>query len=124
MPNGNALTTPDSGDRIETHGPYQHGSGFIAANGASSLQLFDPNLPISVASPGPSGPSAKNVFASEFGARFVWLLAKPTKYEQPMAGHSGPWLATGHGKPWPATAVLRLPYPALAIQKDCHRRPI
>ena len=70
LPNGNALTTPDSGNAIETHGPYQHGAGFVAANGAASLQLFDKNLPIYQPGAGeqqPTGPGHPSVFASEFG---------------------------------------------------------
>merc|ERR1719498_328754 len=67
MPNGNALTTPDTGRRIETHGPYQHGTGFPAVNGASSLQMFSPNIPLSIKE-GDTGVAAENIFASEFGA--------------------------------------------------------
>ena len=69
LPNGNALTTPDSGAAIETHGPYQHGAGFVAANGAASLQLFSANLPLDVGplARQPKGPAHPNVFASEFG---------------------------------------------------------
>ena len=52
MPNGGALITPKSGETIETHGPYQHGSGFPAVNGASSMQLFPSNMPISVSGNG------------------------------------------------------------------------
>ena len=68
LPNGNPLTTPDDGTEIETHGPYQHGAGFVAANGAASLQLFDPHLPIAVEDQlQPAGPAHPNEFASEFG---------------------------------------------------------
>lgn len=67
LPNGNTLTTPKEGPTIETHGPYQHGSGFPAVNGNKRMQLFDPNIPIKVAT-GPTGPTLPNVFASEFGA--------------------------------------------------------
>ena len=51
---------------IETHGPYQHGTGFPAVNGATNLELFDANIPISIA-PIITGPQYPNVFASEFG---------------------------------------------------------
>jgi hypothetical protein len=69
LPNGNALTTPDNGTEIETHGPYQHGAGFVAANGAASLQLFNTNLPLDISQLDmhPKGPAHPNVFASEFG---------------------------------------------------------
>ena len=67
LPNGNALTTPATGPPIETHGPYQHGTGFPAVNGDPTLKPFDPNLPITVAVD-PTGPAQPNVYASEFGA--------------------------------------------------------
>ena len=75
LPNGNALTTPDDGNEIETHGPYQHGAGFIAANGAASLQLFPANLPLNLSAVvnrtfhriDEMGPAHPNIFASEFG---------------------------------------------------------
>ena len=66
-PNGNALTTPKDGKTLETHGPYLHGTGFPAVNGAAKLQLFDANLPIKVTA-APTGVDVPNVFASEFGA--------------------------------------------------------
>jgi beta-mannosidase len=52
---------------IETHGPYLHGSGFPAVNGASKLQLFPPNLPPALDAVSPIGPAAPGVYASEFG---------------------------------------------------------
>ena len=68
-PNGNRLTTPPKGNSLETHGPYQHGSGFPAVNGHAGLHLFAPNIPTAVdAAAGPTGPGLPNVFASEFGA--------------------------------------------------------
>ena len=48
-------------------GPYQHGTGFPAVNGATKLEMFDSNIPIQVASDA-TGPSLANVFASEFGS--------------------------------------------------------
>ncbi|EDQ89184.1 uncharacterized protein MONBRDRAFT_8157 [Monosiga brevicollis MX1] len=30
---------------LETHGPYQHGSGFPSVNGGATLSPFDPNIP-------------------------------------------------------------------------------
>jgi len=68
LPTGRPLVTPKSRSRIETHGPYQHGSGFAAVNGASRLALFPPNLPIKLPDAAPTGPAHPNVFASEFGA--------------------------------------------------------
>jgi len=67
LPNGKALTTPPNGKTIETHGPYQHGAGFPAVNGAASLYLFDANIPTKL-SPTATGLRYPNVFASEFGA--------------------------------------------------------
>ena len=68
IPNGNVLTTPPKGKSIETHGPYLHGSGFPAVNGAANLDLFDANIPIKVDNTTTTGPAFDNVFASEFGA--------------------------------------------------------
>eukprot|EP00656_Telonema_subtile_P018074 TRINITY_DN19740_c0_g2_i4.p1 TRINITY_DN19740_c0_g2~~TRINITY_DN19740_c0_g2_i4.p1 ORF type:complete len:621 (-),score=140.84 TRINITY_DN19740_c0_g2_i4:49-1911(-) len=67
LPNGNPLVTPDSGTSIETHGPYQHGSGFPSVNGASKLGPFDPNMPITISAKS-TGLTVQNVYASEFGA--------------------------------------------------------
>lgn len=68
IPTGNPLDTPKGGPRFETHGPYQHGTGFPSVNGANDLQPFDPNIPIQI-TPDPSamGITQSNVFASEFG---------------------------------------------------------
>jgi len=66
LPNGNPLTTPTGGPRFETHGPYQHGGGFPAANGSPLPGLFQSNIPISF-EVGPTGLNQSNVFASEFG---------------------------------------------------------
>ena len=54
---------------IEVHGPYLHGSGFPAVNGLNKLELFKPNLPLSIAkrNPGGFGIKERNHFASEFG---------------------------------------------------------
>lgn len=68
MPNGNSLTTVVSGRTIEVHGPYQHGTGFPAMNGASELELFDPLIPLRLSSDVNVGPQFQNIFASEFGA--------------------------------------------------------
>eukprot|EP00041_Stephanoeca_diplocostata_P032285 m.1031147 g.1031147 ORF g.1031147 m.1031147 type:complete len:1000 (-) comp24121_c0_seq1:1760-4759(-) len=67
MPNGKNLTTPQSSRTIETHGPYQHGSGFPSVNGGNTLESFDANIPINIKS-GQTGPQYENVFASEFGS--------------------------------------------------------
>jgi beta-mannosidase len=77
MPNGSPLgllpqaRAPPGGEDdsppIETHGPYQHGTGFPAVNnGNGQLVLFDANLPITVTLQ-PTGIGLPNVFASEFG---------------------------------------------------------
>jgi hypothetical protein len=67
LPNGNILTTPDSKPWIETHGPYQHGTGFPAVNGATKLYMFDSNIPLKIQE-SPTGFAVENIFASEFGA--------------------------------------------------------
>jgi hypothetical protein len=68
MPNGNPLTTPYSGRTIEVHGPYLHGTGFPAVNGATKLDLFDSMIPLKLEVTANLGPQSENVFASEFGA--------------------------------------------------------
>lgn len=65
-PSGSALRTPSDGPTIETHGDYQHGSGFPAVNGAASLQLFDSLIPLPL-KPTETGLHLPNVFASEVG---------------------------------------------------------
>jgi hypothetical protein len=45
---------------------HQHGAGFPAVNGASSLDLFDANIPISI-TPVLTGLQYGNTYASEFG---------------------------------------------------------
>jgi len=67
IPNGKPLTTPPSGKSIETHGPYLHGTGFPAVNGASSLKMFDAGFPMTF-SEGATGAALDNIFASEFGS--------------------------------------------------------
>jgi len=69
IPNGKVLTTPVVGPKFETHGPYEHGSGFPSVNGASPLIPFLPNVPISVHNNKEeiTGIAHTNVFASEFG---------------------------------------------------------
>ena len=66
-PNGSPKGLLPAGQgKIETHGPYEHGSGFPSVNGPNSLVLFPSNLPITV-TPTDTGPQHKNIFASEFG---------------------------------------------------------
>jgi len=67
LPNGESLTTPGTADTIETHGYYQHGTGFPAVNGAPKLQPFGANLPIKVDAE-ETGLGHRNIFGSEFGA--------------------------------------------------------
>ena len=66
-----ALDTPKTGPRIETHGPYQHGTGFSSNNDQyGKVQVFGANIPVEVpaASDTPVvGVGHANVFASEFG---------------------------------------------------------
>jgi hypothetical protein len=75
LPNGNALTTPADSALLETHGPYQHGSGFVTPNGKPNIEIFDPNLPVvfdnnndsSTNETGRHMQGSQNIFASEFG---------------------------------------------------------
>ena len=71
-------------------GPYQHGTGFIARNGASSLQLFDANIPISV-TPTVTGPGLPNVYASEFGCVVMssFESMSPTLAQEHWGLHAG-----------------------------------
>ena len=96
MPNGGSLITPKAGDAgwssIETHGPYQHGSGFPAVNGAADMQLFSSNIPISVSGEGlVHNVDQKNVFASEFGcvAMSSWESMSPTLSKNHWGLHGG-----------------------------------
>jgi beta-mannosidase len=57
-----------AGSTLETHGPYQHGSGFPAVNGDSNLDLFTAGTPPSLQAIMPIGVSMPGIFASEFGA--------------------------------------------------------
>ena len=71
FPNGHA-PPPLPPRTIETHGPYQHGSGFLTRNGKAALDLFPANIPPALhtgtAAPGDFGPQQRGTFASEFGA--------------------------------------------------------
>jgi beta-mannosidase len=78
IPNGKVLTTPKGGFTLETHGPYQHGSGFPAVNGASNYQPVSGGMhasnppsfspPSSTAGGFVVGLGQQNIFASEFGS--------------------------------------------------------
>lgn len=71
IPTGNNLETPAKGPVFETHGPYQHGSGFPSVNGGGGSKVlpFDPDVPIDVQpyQGKNTGIRFSNVFASEFG---------------------------------------------------------
>ena len=73
-PTGTPLSTPTGGFTLETHGPYQHGTGFPAVNGASNMQPvssgMNGGMPIKI-QPGTGttvGLGKTNIFASEFGS--------------------------------------------------------
>jgi len=68
LPNGKTLSTRGSvSPNFETHGPYQHGSGFKAVNDPDGkLQLFDANIPPRL-NKVPTGVDINGVYASEFG---------------------------------------------------------
>ena len=90
-PNGRNLTTPDGGATIEVHGPYQHGTGFPAVNGADALELFDANLPINVTPGAATGVGLPSVFASEFGMSVFSSFESmaPTLAEEHWGVHAG-----------------------------------
>ena len=78
---------------IETHGPYQHGTGFPAVNGNTALELFDANIPIKI-SKTVTGPQFPNVFASEFGCVTMSSFESmaPTLKPEHWGLHGGmPW---------------------------------
>lgn len=68
-PNGKPLVSKSSGTTFETHGPYQHGSGFKAVNGDANINndLFNPNIPPQLDNPSTTGPYVGGYYASEFG---------------------------------------------------------
>jgi len=78
IPNGKTLTTPPDGNAIETHGPYQHGTGFPAVNGAGHFQPVSSSMnggnPIALTPQSNLtdgfyiGLGKPNIFASEFGS--------------------------------------------------------
>jgi beta-galactosidase/beta-glucuronidase len=69
IPNGKPLKTPTQGPRFEKHGPYTHGTGFPAVNGATAEQHFASQVPVTYrAGRSTGGISLPSTFASEFGA--------------------------------------------------------
>lgn len=65
-----ALETPDDGRVIEIHGPYTHGTGFPATNGATKLDIFDAKIPLTV-SQNDVGAKFQNQMFSEFGGSVI-----------------------------------------------------
>jgi beta-mannosidase len=76
---------------IETHGPYQHGDGWPAVNGAESLNLFDPMLPLPMNPTAAIGLGHPNTFTSEFGSVgwSSWESVSPTIAPQHWSLHGG-----------------------------------
>ena len=73
-----------AGEVIETHGPYQHGSGFKTVNALDpALKPFPANLPPS-ASNASIGAAFPGHFASEFGCRCLRLSSLPLLPLQPL----------------------------------------
>jgi beta-mannosidase len=69
---------PPKPHKMETHGPYNHGNGWMSVNISpyprsppfptkAPLKLFDPNTPITVVRSREMGITEPNTFASEFG---------------------------------------------------------
>ena len=69
LPNGQPLTAAMNNWKspIETHGPYQHGSGFKTVNSAAELILFPPNMPPVLSEGQSCGVHLPGTFATEFG---------------------------------------------------------
>lgn len=52
---------------METHGPYQHGGGMPAVNGAGSSAPYNANIPPGLGASGPLDVTQPGWYASEFG---------------------------------------------------------
>ncbi|EDQ89170.1 uncharacterized protein MONBRDRAFT_25837 [Monosiga brevicollis MX1] len=65
-PHGPLPPVPPEPHTFETHGPYQHGSGFPSVNGGNGYDPFSANIPTTFTKTA-TGPALENVFASEFG---------------------------------------------------------
>ncbi|CAJ1426374.1 unnamed protein product, partial [Effrenium voratum] len=90
LPNGKPLTTPGTSHVIETHGYYQHGTGFPSVNGWAKMWGFNANLPIKVSAEA-TGLERRNVFGSEFGAVVMSSFESmaPTLHEAHWGLHAG-----------------------------------
>jgi len=93
LPNGKTLATRSSvSPNFETHGPYQHGTGFKSVNDPNGqLILFPSNIPPKL-SKVPTGIDINGVYASEFGccgmSSFESMSA--TLAPEDWSLHSGP----------------------------------
>ena len=111
-PNGKPLTTPPGarvgqpgGFLLETHGPYQHGSGWPAVNGGGKMVPVSPSMhadmPITV--PKETGTTVgigkPNIFASEFGSSVYSSFESMSPTLKPehwgMHGGAGPDVCKG-----------------------------
>jgi beta-mannosidase len=97
-PTGTPLTTPKGGFLLETHGPYQHGTGFPAVNGASKFQPVSDHMNAGMPITMPSGKSGTtvglgkaNIFASEFGSSVYssFESMSPTLAKEHWGMHGG-----------------------------------
>ena len=88
-PNGNELVTQYE-KTLETHGPYQHGNGWIAANKGVFSETENP-IPTNIVQPAATGPQYQNVFASEFGSVVMssFESMSPTLAEEHWGLHGG-----------------------------------
>ena len=107
--------------KIETHGPYTHGNGWMAVNIApyprsppypkvAPLRLFDANTPIKIDTEVQTGVALQNVFASEFGCSVFSSFESMA----PTLG-SKHWSVHGGGP----QADCRQPDPTNAFWRDC-----
>jgi len=76
--------------KLETHGPYTHGTGFPTVNGLDDLVDFNPNIPINLTQ-APTGVHLPNVFASEFGCSVMSSFESmaPTIHKNHWGLHGG-----------------------------------
>ena len=81
-----------TGGTHETHGPYQHGAGFPAVNGKSTMNHpdFSSNIPISITQAA-VGIDQDNVYASEFGCSVMssFESMSPTLAKNHWGVHGG-----------------------------------
>ena len=93
LPNHKKLIPINMSPIVETHGPYEHGTGFKSVNDPDgSLISFPANLPPEIAVNTSTGVHQQGVFASEFGcvAMSSFESMATTLREEHWSLHSAP----------------------------------